>query len=309
MAAPKRTYGKLRAAFSGPGRQRMSAAPEIIDVGDADFYADVLERSHRTPVVVDFWAPWCGPCRQLAPTLERLADEAGGAFVLAKLNIDENPEVARQYGVQSIPLVVAFRDGQPVDQFLGLQPEPVVREFVRKLAPSEADLLVAQAEELAGSGDHETASASLNAALSLEPRHTGALLSMARLLGSRGMIEGALEMLSRVVPGDPADEAEVDRLSAELRMREHGERDEGELRTRVASEPDDLDAKLDLGRSLGARGEYEEALELLLEVVRRNADFADQGARKAMLDLFEVLGAGDPLTRRYRSALAQVLFH
>jgi putative thioredoxin len=283
------------------------ARAEVLEVGDADFYEQVLVRSHQIPVVVDFWAPWCGPCRQLAPVLERVADDQPGAFVLAKVNVDESPAVARQYDVRSIPLVVAFRNGQPLREFVGLQSEAAVREFVRALEPSEADKLAAEGEALAGSGRALEAEARFRAALKSDPRHDQALLGLARALGARGEIAEALEALERLVPS-PARESEVDRLAAELRLRAHGGADLESLRQRVAAHPDDLDAHIELGRALGARGRHEEALAALLEAVRRNPQHADGAARKAMLDLFELLGSADPLTRRYRRELAQALF-
>jgi putative thioredoxin len=279
----------------------------ILEVSDATFYEQVLVRSHELPVVVDFWAPWCGPCRQLGPILERVAAAAAGRFLVAKLNIDESPAVARQYGVQSIPLVVAFRDGQPVDQFLGLQPESAVREFVARLEPSAADRAASEAEKLAEQGEKTAAEARYRGALESEPRHARALLGLARLLGARGEIEPALELIGRIVPGSPV-EAEVDRLAAELRMRAHGSADEGALRRRIAADEKDFGARLELGRALAATRRPEEALPLLVEVVRASPAHAED-ARKAMLDAFELLGPRHALTLQYRKQLAQALFH
>ncbi len=285
----------------------MADAPRILEVGDDGFYEQVLMRSHELPVVVDFWAPWCGPCRQLAPVLDRVLADSAGAFTLVKVNIDESPAVAQQYGVQSIPLLVGFRDGQPVAQLLGLQPEGAVRELVRQLAPSDADRLAAEADRLADGGEASAAEARYREALELEPRHGRALLGLARRLGERGEIEEALTGL-RALVGDPALEAEADRLAATLRMRASAGADPDELRARVDASPDDLKARLDLGRTLAAAGQHEPALEALLEVVRRDPAFEEQAARRAMLDLFEVLGSSDPLTRRFRGELARAIF-
>jgi putative thioredoxin len=284
----------------------MTREAGVLEVGDATFYEQVLVRSHEIPVVVDFWAPWCGPCRQLAPVLERVAASAAGSFVLAKVNVDDSPAVARQYGVQSIPLVVAFRDGQPVNQFVGLQPEASVREFVARLEPSEADRAARDAAQLAERGERTAAEARYRAALASEPRHEAALLGLARLLGARGEVEPALELLGRIVPGSPA-EAEVDRLAAELRMRAHGKVDESALRQRIASDPKDFAARLELGRALAARQRHADALELLIGVIRGSAALAEE-ARKAVLDVFELLGPRHELTQRYRKQLAQALF-
>jgi putative thioredoxin len=281
----------------------------MIEVGDDGFYQHVLLRSNEIPVVVDFWAPWCGPCRQLAPVLESVAAEHAGQFVLAKVNIDESPAVASQYGVQSIPLVIGFRDGQPVDQFLGVQPESAVRAFVRGLAPSEADRLAREADELLSGGDAVTALGRFEAALEREPRHTRSLLGMARLLAARGEVQSALDALAKIVP-DGSTDAQVDRLAAELRMQAvgGGKGDVARLRARAEADPDDLGARLELGRALAASGQHEPALAELLEIVKRDARFEDEAARKAMLDLFEVLGPHEPLTQSYRRALAKYLF-
>ena len=284
----------------------MTRESGILEVNDATFYEQVLVRSHDLPVVVDFWAPWCGPCRQLGPILERVAASANGAFVLAKLNVDDSPAIARQYGVQSIPLVVAFRDGQPVNQFLGLQPEAAVREFVSRLEPSEADRSAREAAQLVERGERTAAETRYRAALESEPRHEAALLGLARLLGARGETEAALELLGRIVPGSPA-EAEVDRLAAELRMQSHGRADESALRKRIEADSKDFAARLELGRALAATERHADALELLLEVIRKSSAHADE-ARKAVLDVFELLGPRHELTQRYRKELAQALF-
>jgi putative thioredoxin len=281
----------------------MNASPRVLDVADADFEREVLERSTTTPVVVDFWAPWCEPCRTLGPILERLAEEHAGTFVLAKVNVDEAPNLAARYRVQSIPAVKGFRDGELVAEFVGAQPESVVREFLTSLLPTDADRLVADAADLPAAD----AEARLRQALDLEPRHEHALLQLARRLSERGEDADALGFLGRVLPQGPVA-AEAAHLAAILRTRLEGAGDEAALRASVGADPDDLRARLDLGRALAARGRYEAALDELLDVVRRDADFDDQAARKAMLDIFEVLGPHDMLTQRFRSALAQALF-
>jgi putative thioredoxin len=285
----------------------MAESSFVVDVSDQDFAREVIERSRSKPVVVDFWAPWCEPCRVLGPLLELLAAEAQGAFVLAKVDIDASPAIAQAFGIRSIPFVVAFRDGAAVSEFVGAQGEAFVRRFVQDLLPNEADGLVEDASRLAASGDATAAEAKLRAALELEASHAGANLLLATLLATGGRGAEALEALDRV-PADAAERQDVDRLAARIRMRLAGGGDETGLRARVAADPADLQARLDLGRLLAARERYPEALAELLEVVRRRRDFADGEARKAMLEIFTLLGRDHAVADEYQRALARVLF-
>jgi putative thioredoxin len=281
----------------------MPTSEWVIDVGDDAFEREVLERSKTTPVVVDFWAPWCGPCKAIGPVLERLAEEHRGAFVLAKVNVDEAPAVAQAFRIQSIPAVKGFRDGMLAGEFVGAQPEPVIRQLLDAILPTAADRLVASA----ATQPPAAAEATLREALALEPRNANALVALARLLAARDEIAEALALLERVTPPSPAV-AEAERLAAELRTRQDGTGDEDALRARVAADPHDVAARLELGRTLVARGRHEEGLAELLEVVRRDRHFEDDAARKAMVDQFAVLGNDHPLTERFRSELAKALF-
>jgi putative thioredoxin len=280
--------------------------PVIVDVGDADFERAVLDRSKDVPVVVDFWAPWCAPCRALGPVLERLATEHAGAFVLAKVNVDEAQAVAQAFRVQSIPAVKGFRDGALVAEFVGAQPEHAIRQFLAALLPTEADRLAREGESQLAAGDAARAEVAFREALVHEPRHPRALLGSARLHADRGDVREALALLERVSPSASVAR-EAERLAAELRTRVDGTGDESALRARIAADPNDLDARLALGRVFAARGRHEEALAELLEVVRRDPRHADEAARKAMLDVFQVLGEG-PVVDRYRGELAKALF-
>jgi len=280
----------------------------IRDVGDADFEREVLERSDERPVVVDFWAPWCGPCRTLGPILERLADEHAGAFVLARVNVDEAPGLAQAFQVRSIPAVKAIRERALAGAFEGAQPESVVRRFVESILPGEADVAAAGGDARAAAGDLTGAEKAWQEALALDPRQPRALLGLGRLRGDAGDAEAALALLERIGPGTRYTE-EADRLAAVLRTRVGDQgADESQLRARIEAAPADLAARLALGRLLAARSRHQEALEALLEAVRRDPGFEDGAARRAMLDLFTALGPEHPLTQEYRAALARTLF-
>jgi putative thioredoxin len=284
----------------------VAAHPWVIDVTDADFEAQVIERSKQVPVVVDLWAPWCGPCRVLGPLLERLADESAGAFVLARVNIDENPGLAGAFRVQSIPMVIGVRNGALAGHLVGAQPENVLREFLAQLMPSEAERLAEEGAALLAAGKAAEAEALLRRALESDPRSDHALLGLGKILSMRGADDEALALLERVAPGPARQEA--DRLAAALRIRKSGAADTAELRARVQANPADLEARFALAQALAAEGRHEEALEHYLAIVKQDRGFRDDGARKAMLDIFDLLGPGNELADRYRSELAKVLF-
>jgi putative thioredoxin len=278
----------------------------VKDVTDVTFDREVIEQSRRVPVVIDFWAPWCAPCRALGPVLERLAEEHGGAFVVAKINVDENPQVSAAFGVQSIPAVKAVHEGEVVDEFVGALPEATLRQFLRGILPSESDRLAEEARSAEHRGDRDGALALYRRALEADPNHPVARLGLGRLL-SDSDADAALAELDRVLPAT-AERTEADRLAARLRLgRENGAGDT-ELRARLQMEPNDLAARLKLARLLAARQEYEAALAHLLEVVKRDRSYEDEAGRKSMLDIFQILGSANPLTEKYRGELARVLF-
>ena len=258
--------------------------PAVMDVTDADFVENVIEESRRRPVVVDLWASWCGPCRTLSPILERVTEQRGGQVLLAKIDVDANPYTAGQFGVQSIPTVIAFRDGKPVDGFIGAIPEPMVKEFVERLLPSEADVAAQEAYDEERSGDVADAERRYREILTSDPDNPGARLGVARILFERGEAEAAKDLLDPLLP-DP----DAERLLARVRVAQWAETDGP--------------GTLVSAKRLAAQGRWREALDGMLGAI-----VDDPEARQAMLDVFAVLGDDDPLVADYRRRLANALF-
>ena len=277
------------------------------DVNEENFENEVLDRSNDVPVLVDFWAPWCGPCKTLGPVLEKLADEYKGEFRLAKVNVDENPQLAGVFGIQGIPAVKLFKDGDLASEFTGALPEPMVREFLSKYLPSAADKEADQAAEFESEGKAAEAKRLYQAILDADPNHPKALLGMGRLAANDGDNEAALNYFDKI--SLVADERkEADRWIARLNLQSGAADNENALREKVTANPDDLAARFELAQGLAGMEKYEEALKEFLHIVRTDRAFQEDGARKAMVQIFEVLGSDDPLTDKYRSELAAVLF-
>lgn len=286
-----------------------SMSPHVLDVSAADFDEAVLRRSHEVPVLVDFWAPWCGPCRALGPTLERLAVEMDGAFVLARINSDSEPELAARYRVQGIPNVLLFRGGKPVDGFVGALPETAVRGFLRPFCLTAADRLAEDGARALANGDHEAARRAFEGALRLDPDCPAARLFLARL----AFAEGDLETTRRHVAAIPAHAREYDAgqslLKAEglaLAARSIGDREA--CAARLESDPGDLEARYALGAHAAVEGRHRDALEHFLELARADKEWHDQAARRAMVTVFDLLGARHPVSDEYRDQLRSLYY-
>jgi putative thioredoxin len=282
----------------------MPADSAVLEVTDATFATAVLEASKTRPVVVDFWAPWCGPCRVLGPIIEKVAAETDGAVLLVKLNTDENPRTATQYRIQGIPAVKAFADGKLKSEFTGAIPEVQVRAFFKKLLPSEAEIAAGEAQRLAANGDHAAAEQAYRDVLAKTPGNPDAVVGLAAILIARGESDDAAALLERA-PTDRRAKVLKHRLFLEGFAARHGAEN---LETDAASNPRDPRARYRWGVLLAAREQYEPALDELIESVRLDRAMADGAARKAVLAVFDILGLDSPVTREYQRRLSSVLF-
>ncbi|MEM7030906.1 MAG: thioredoxin [Chloroflexota bacterium] len=285
-----------------------TVATHVIDVNEQTFITEVLERSQTVPVVVDFWAEWCGPCRMLGPTLERLAEEYDGAFVLAKVDVDQCPQLSTQFGVQGIPAVKAFKNNQVVEEFTGALPEPQVRQFLEKLIPSPADILVEEGDVLYENGNAADAAAKYREALALKSSHYSAKLGLGQVLIDLGETDEATNLLQSIPAGVP-EGAKAEALLASLQFEQHAAgRSEAELKAAIEADGKDVASRFALASMLASQDRYQEALDEFLEIVYRDRSFEDDGARKAILALLTNLGDEHPLTSPYRRKLSMALF-
>lgn len=298
---------------NGMNEGAAQGADLVKDTTTATFRQDVIAESMKQAVLVDFWAPWCGPCKQLAPVLEKVVREAKGKVRLVKMNIDEHPTIAGQLGVQSIPAVVAFVQGQPVDAFMGAVPESQIKAFVDKLSgaagPSPVEKALTQAAERAAAGDLQGAAQLYAAVLQHEPENVAAIGGMAKLYVDAGDLDRARDMLALAPPEKANDPALAPaRTAIELAEQAAALGDVADLERRVAANADDHEARFDLALALNARNRRVEAAEALVEIVRRDRSWNEDGARKQLLQFFEAWGPKDEATMVGRRRLSAVLF-
>ena len=286
----------------------------LVKDGDtASFGDDVIQASMEVPVIVDFWAPWCEPCKQLGPAIEKVVSAAAGAVKLVKINVDENQQLAAQLRVQSIPAVFAFKNGQPVDGFVGALPESQIKAFVERLAgeigPSAVEEATAHARALLEEGDLASAAGLFGEALKAEPGNPDAAAGLAKCYMANGDLERARQTLS-VVPPEHQNHPEVRSVEAALTLAENSgdTGDIQDLRAKVDADPKDHRARFELSESLMAAGQREEAVNELLEIMRRDRNWNEEAARKQLITLFEAFGPTDELTLSGRRQLSSLLF-
>ena len=312
MSSPTFTFGNGFAP-PGPGAAPAPATDDVIETTTRDFARDVIDASKDRPVLVDFWAEWCGPCKQLTPILEKAIRDAKGKVRLVKMNIDNHPEVAGQLGIQSIPAVIAFVKGRAVDGFMGAQPESQVRQFIERVAgpmgPTDQEKLVAAGQEALAAGNPQAAAEAFLAVLDMEPESLVAIGGLVRALTAAGQLEDARAVLARV-PDLKAGDAAIVGARAELELAERAASvgDTEALAAAVAANPADHQARFELAEALAAKGDRQAAVDQLVEIVRRERAWNEEAARKQLVKFFEAWGMTDPMTLYGRRKLSSVLF-
>ena len=297
-----------------PNSSPDAAAPAgdlIKDSSTATFMADVIEASAQVPVIVDFWAPWCGPCKTLGPAIEKIVRQGGGIVRLVKINVDENQDLAAQMGVRSIPAVFGFRQGRPVDGFAGAVPESQIRSFVDRLtggAKAPVDTLLEQAKAMLDAGDPATATRLYAQALNEDPGRPAAVAGMIRCFLAVGDTARAREAVNSL-PDDILRDPEVAGAVSALELSEQAPEGDGDaLAEKVEADPDDHQARFDLALALYGAGQTESAIEHLVEIVRRDRAWNDDAARKQLLKIFEALGFDHPMAVDGRRRLRAILY-
>ncbi len=307
----------LNDALTASGTQAGGPSTMIKDVTTASFRQDVITESMQRPVLVDFWAPWCGPCKQLTPLLEKVVQAAGGRLVLAKVNIDESPaiwsQISQQLGLQSIPAVIAIDKGRPVDGFVGALPEGEIKAFVARLlgpgGPTQVEAMLAEAEAALSEGDAAGASELYAAVLTEEPGHVGALVGLAKIQLDHGEVGNARQIIE-MAPADKAGDPALASLRAAIELAEKAAAlgDLGGFQARIDADPADLQARFDLALGLNGRNERDAAVDQLIEIHRQDKDWNEGAARKQLLTFFEAWGLMDKASIRGRRRLSTLVF-
>jgi len=291
-----------------------TATDIVKDSSDMAFMTDVIEASNEVPVIVDFWAPWCGPCKQLLPRLEKAVKAAEGKVKLVKINTQEHNGVASQLGVRSIPAVYAFKDGQPVDGFMGAQPDTALNEFIARLTgetdpKEEAKTLVARARDSLTAGDPGGAAQDFAGALALDAENAAARAGLARLYIDGGNDEGAQQLLQDA-PASVLDDPEITALKSkfDLRPAENEPDPTADLAAKVSANPDDLDARLELAKALVGAGRNSDAVDHLIYSIQKNRTHNDEAARLFLLTIFEAEGTESEISTNGRKRLSSILY-
>ncbi|WP_174802317.1 thioredoxin [Martelella limonii] len=310
--------GQMNVSANGAADGAAPAGGLIKDTTTAAFGKDVIEESKAQPVLVDFWAPWCGPCKQLGPVLEKAVNAAGGKVKLVKMNIDDHPSIAGQLGIQSIPAVIAFSAGQPVDGFMGAVPESQITEFIAKLSsssPSEKDrkaeiaAALDDAEQLLADEKLQEASQLFAAVMQADPENPKALAGIGRCMVAAGQIDRARQVLEQV-PEEMREDDAIKALATKIEQIEEARKfgDPAALESALAENPDDHEARMKLAKVLNAEGKRDAAADHLLTIMRKDRTFDDDGARKQLIAFFEAWGPKDPATIAARRRLSTILF-
>lgn len=311
------SFGGAGPAETAPANPMPGGGPAIKDTTTADFTNDVIAESQNQPVLVDFWAPWCGPCKQLGPIIEKVVTESAGTVKLVKLNIDDHPAIPGQMGIQSIPAVVAFAGGKPIDAFMGAVPESQIRQFIDKVvkegggagAAPDIDAILAEGRTALDAGDVNMAAQVFGSVLQEQPENLKAMAGLVECMIAADQKDRAQELLDGLTDeqkAEPEIAAILARLALEEEVAELGDPDA--LEARIAANPDDHEARVDMAKILNVRGERDKAADHLLHIMKTDREWQDDGARKQLLQFFEIWGPTDDATISARRRLSSLMF-